>query len=273
MKIAVLLTVHNRKDTTLACLKRLFLNQCEGSEMNVYLVDDGSTDGTSEAVEKQYPNVRIIKGNGNLFWCRGMVEAWKNAAKDAPDFYLWLNDDTMLYDSAVGVVMSSYSKVDSNSIIAGAIVSSDGETVSYGGKVDNILVEPNGTLQELDKINGNFVLVPKQVYQQIGMLDSHFHHAYGDWEYGIRLKKNGGKLYLTPSFVGVCNRHDKLPKCYDCEFGLIQRFKHLYSPVGPCPSSAFYYDFKCRGLVKAVLNYSYMNIRCALPYFWSKTKY
>lgn len=273
MDIAVLMTVHNRKDTTLACLKQLFLNKSDESELEVYLVDDGSTDGTSEAVAKLYPKVIVIKGDGTLFWCRGMIEAWKYASKATPDFYLWLNDDTLLFESAVNDILSSYSTVDPISVISGAIVSSDGTTVSYGGKVNNRLVAPNGTMQELDKFNGNFVLVPKQVYDQFGMLDSHFHHAYGDWEYGIRLKRNGVKLYLTPSFVGTCDRHDKLPKCYNSEVGFIQRFKHLYSPIGPCPSSAFTYDIKCRSLVKAVLNYLYMNIRCAFPFFWSKSKF
>lgn len=273
MRIAVLITVHNRKETTLACLKQLYLNRCEGYDIVAYLVDDGSTDGTSEAVLKQYPKVKIIEGDGNLYWCRGMIEAWKHASKDSPDFYLWLNDDTMLYESAVSDIMASYSKVDENSVISGAIASTDGKSVSYGGKVNNKLVAPNGKMQILDKFNGNFVLVPRKVYDQFGMLDEHFHHAYGDWEYGIRLRRNDVKLYLTPSFVGVCDRHDKLPKCYNSEVNIIQRFKHLYSPVGPCPSSAFFYDIKCRSIAKAILNFSYMNIRCAMPYFWSKSKF
>ena len=273
MQIAVLITVHNRKNTTLECLKKLFKNRFEGYDLSVYLVDDGSTDGTTNAVKNEFPQVYIINGDGNLFWCRGMVEAWKRAAEDTPDYYLWLNDDTLLFENAVEDILSAYNSVEKDSIISGAIVASDGKTVSYGGKKDDKLVSPNGEVQALDKVNGNFVLVPKAIYEAFGMLDPHFHHAYGDWEYGIRVRKGGAKVYLTPKFVGICDRHDKLPKCYNSDLNLIQRYKHLYSPAGPCPSSAFYYDIKCRSLVKAVLNFTYMNVRCALPFFWSKSKF
>lgn len=66
--IAVLLTVFNRKDKTLKCLQHLF-NQLpiEGYSIDVYLTDDGCTDGTPEAVKEQYPQVNIIHGDGNLF--------------------------------------------------------------------------------------------------------------------------------------------------------------------------------------------------------------
>ena len=273
MKISVLLTVYNRKETTLECLRQFNKIKNEGYFFYIYLVDDGSTDGTSEAVSNKYPNVHIIKGTGNLYWCRGMVEAWKQASKSNPDYYLWLNDDTMLFENAVQEMLSAYSKVGKQSIIAGAIVSTDGKSVSYGGKVKEKLIAPNGKVQELEKINGNCVLVPREVYETIGMLDPVFHHAYGDWEYGIRLRKKGGKLYLTPSFVGSCDRHDKLPKCYNTGYGIIERFINLYSPIGPCPTSAFYYDVKCRSIIRALVNFSYMNVRCAFPYFWSKTSF
>ena len=65
------MTVHNRREKTLACLK-LCYEQIESlrSEyaFSVYLTDDASTDGTAEAVSREYPDVNIIKGNGSLYW-------------------------------------------------------------------------------------------------------------------------------------------------------------------------------------------------------------
>lgn len=53
--IAVLLTAHNRKEKTLLCLDFLFKQkQVEEYTIDVYLTDDGSTDGTSEAVKKHF---------------------------------------------------------------------------------------------------------------------------------------------------------------------------------------------------------------------------
>lgn len=46
-----------------------------GSPFDVFLVDDESTDGTSEAIKSEFPEVSIIKGDGSLFWNRGMYTA------------------------------------------------------------------------------------------------------------------------------------------------------------------------------------------------------
>ena len=98
--IAVLLTVFNRKDKTLECLKRLYSQlPINGYQVDVYLTDDGCTDGTSEAVASQFPEVHIIQGSGNLYWNRGMYAAWREAAKNDYDYYLWLNDDTYVYSN------------------------------------------------------------------------------------------------------------------------------------------------------------------------------
>ena len=61
MRVATLLTCHNRKYKTIACLSSL-----RGIDFNsdIYLVDDASTDGTSEAVHKEYMVMEICFGVG-----------------------------------------------------------------------------------------------------------------------------------------------------------------------------------------------------------------
>jgi GT2 family glycosyltransferase len=71
--IAVLLTCHNRRDKTITCLDSLY--NCllpSDFQLDVFLVDDGSSDGTSKAVSEKFPSVNVIQGNGNLFWNQGM---------------------------------------------------------------------------------------------------------------------------------------------------------------------------------------------------------
>ena len=102
--VAVLLTCHNRKFQTLQCLESLFLQQRLNVDfrIEVFLVDDASTDGTAYETRIQYPEVNIIQGNGNLYWNRGMRLAWETAAsKNKYDYYLWLNDDTFLKPNAI----------------------------------------------------------------------------------------------------------------------------------------------------------------------------
>ena len=61
------------------------------------MTDDGCTDGTIEAVRDKFHDVRIVKGDGSLFWNRGMLKAWEAASTEKSyDYYIWLNDDTII---------------------------------------------------------------------------------------------------------------------------------------------------------------------------------
>src|ERR1035437_8569767 len=100
-KIAILLTCHNRKEKTISCLKS-FYKALEFSnfqiQFDIFLVDDGSTDGTSEEILKNFPEINIISGSGDLFWSGGMRLAWKTALMQNKDYdsFLLLNDDVIL---------------------------------------------------------------------------------------------------------------------------------------------------------------------------------
>jgi len=79
-RIAILMTCHNRRETTLSCLKAVFKQVLpESVTFNVFLVDDGSTDGTGDAVRSYYPSVAVLEGDGSLFWNRGMRKAFAEA--------------------------------------------------------------------------------------------------------------------------------------------------------------------------------------------------
>ena len=86
--VAVLMACHNRRAKTLSCLQRLFAQALPPSvRLRVYFVDDGSTDGTAEAVEVAFPEVTIIPADGTLFWCEGTRLAWRRASQADPEFY------------------------------------------------------------------------------------------------------------------------------------------------------------------------------------------
>jgi GT2 family glycosyltransferase len=79
-RIAVLITCHNRRDKTLKCFEALYKQESiEDLRLQVYLVDDGCTDGTAEAIIAEFPETRILKGSGSLYWCGGMRLAWEEA--------------------------------------------------------------------------------------------------------------------------------------------------------------------------------------------------
>lgn len=101
MRIAVLITVFNRIEKTLQCLKSLFEADKAGLEIDfkIFITDDGSTDGTAEKIKEIFPleNIEILQGSGQLYWNGGMNNSWKAAiAEGGFDGYLWLNNDSII---------------------------------------------------------------------------------------------------------------------------------------------------------------------------------
>jgi GT2 family glycosyltransferase len=211
--IAVLITCHNRKEKTTYCIQSLLDQSGLGHDYSIelFLVDDGCTDNTSEAIRSRFPEVNIIQGNGNLYWNRGMLLAWDTASSSNNyDYYLWLNDDTFLYDNAILTLLQCKYP---NSIVTGTTQSQINYNPTYGGYLTKSknLISPNGSYQQCDYSNGNCVLVPKYVYEKVGNLDPIFHHALGDFDYSLRARKMGIEIYVAPHFIGFCESHETNP--------------------------------------------------------------
>jgi len=269
--IAVLLTCHNRKDKTLQCLRDLYAQQGLGLDyvIDVFLVDDASTDGTAVAIANQFSKVNIIEGDGKLFWNRGMHKAWETASKTKDfDYYLWLNDDTFLANDAIPTL---FQKTFSKTIVCGSTQSEQDKKITYGGFRKNLdrLIMPNGEFQECDYCNGNCVLISREVFHIVGNLDPVFHHAVGDFDYSLRARKQGVMLYIAPVFIGYCESHTEIPKWRSPVLNLKTRMGNLYSATSGCyPPEFFIFEKRHNGILMAIVHYFSTHLRAVLPKLW-----
>ncbi|WP_209402385.1 glycosyltransferase family 2 protein [Pseudozobellia sp. WGM2] len=272
ISIAVLLTVFNRKEKTLNALQNLYVQQLqENVGLEVFLVDDGCTDGTPEAVAAAFPQVTIIKSPGNLFWNRGMHLAWETAAQTKNyDFYLWLNDDTFVYPDTLTHLLKCSQEKEDKALICGFLCSeNDAQKTTYGGRFKNMLLDPNGEMQLVDRVNGNVVLVPQAIYKEAGQLDPVFPHAIGDFDYGLRVQKKGFPCYSTKKYVGTCENNPQLPKWCYASTPLKERIKALYSPLGNAhPTYFFKYENRHFGMLTALKHYISIHLRVLFPQLW-----
>lgn len=268
--LAVLLTVHNRKTKTLKCLQQLYTQiPIKGYQVDVYLTDDGCTDGTPEAISQEFPQVHIIHGDGNLFWNRGMYTAWQEAAKNNYAFYLWLNDDTFLFENALIKLLKYSHLTQQQAVIVAAICSSDRLHTTYGGYGNNGILSPNNTLQECTTFVGNCVLIPQDIFHKVGNLDWTYKHAIGDLDYGYQVKKAGFHIYLSKEFLGICDSNPQLPAWTRKEVPFTKRIKNLYSPLGYAePISFFHFERKNFGLLTAIKHFISIHIRVLFPQLW-----
>lgn len=274
-RIAILLTVYNRKGKTLQCLKNIeeqTIHTNSEIKIDIFLTNDGCTDGTPEAVRTQFPYVNIIEGDGSLFWNRGMYAAWQEAAKGNYDFYLWLNDDTYLMSNAIERLYQCSCKYSHKAIIIGSCCStSDNSKVTYGGyDKENRLITDCSKEIECKLFNGNIVLIPKYVFMKLGFNDPYYIHGFGDFDYSMMAYKNNIISIVSVGFFGECDRNTSIPTWCNPNKSIRERWNAFYKPGwnGANPNNLFHYRRKFWGLIPAIKTYISNYIHLLFPRFW-----
>lgn len=253
LRLAVLMTCFNRREQTLLCLEAVWpqLRQ-DDLHATVVLVDDGSTDGTAAAVQARFPEVQVLRGSGQMFWSRGMRLAFAHAAEQSFDFYLWLNDDTILFPNALRRLLATHKALQQqaiSAIITGSTCDRSSGARSYGGflwsrggRRSLVPVNPSSeTAVPCDTMNGNCTLIAREVAEVVGNLDPTFHHSFGDFDYGFRARAAGFPIFVAPGFFGMCSDNPQKGTWRDREAGFRRRWRHLNSPKGsPFPEWKLY---------------------------------
>jgi GT2 family glycosyltransferase len=238
MTIAVLLATYNRRQKTLACLESLEQQELpEGMELEVFLTDDNSSDGTADAVKALYPRTHVFNGNGHLYWAGGMRSTWRMAMQSQPDYYLLLNDDTLLYKDALKTLVA-LNHQHAPAICIGSTQDERSGQLSYGGSIllskkqwKSKMIFSNTEITDCDFANANIMLVPAAVVEKIGILSDRFTHSLADYDYCLRAKKSGYSVKLAPGFLGSCiDDHGKNWKSQQTT--LKERIQYLKSPKG-----------------------------------------
>lgn len=243
--IAALLTCHNRKDKTIACLRTLFESKqlcSESFEMDVYVTDDGSTDGTSSEIKKLFPGIIILNGNGNLFWNGGMRNSWKEALRKKDyDGFLLLNDDIVIdkkcFDELFKTHEFSINKYGTGSIYIGSLRDQHSLKHSYGGRLllnkwlfSTQIIVPDGSIKECHLGNGNLMFVHKKVVEAIGIFSKKYVHGKADNDYTLKAFKNKFPILVCPDYCGFCS--DDHVAVDLTKMNLKERINYLKSPKG-----------------------------------------
>jgi GT2 family glycosyltransferase len=243
--IAVILTCFNRRQKTLACLDAV-LAQTAFDEVAIdfFITDDGSHDGTADALISKCNAICLLRGDGSLFWNGGMRLAWAEAFKGDYDFFLWLNDDTFLYPATLRRMLDTHATSKRSSGKAGIVVGSthdEAGNTSYGGELQRgrlrpltlVRLDPQERVQQCDTFNGNCVLISRQAAAKLGNLDPGFVHAMGDTDYGLRASKAGIPMWVMPGYAGRCVNDGGVAGGFgDRSLPIRRRFNNMLSPKG-----------------------------------------
>lgn len=241
--IAVLITCHNRKQKTLNCLDNLYNQVSNNFFFDVYLTDDGSSDGTDLAVKEKFSDVNLFYGDGSFFWAGGTRNSWIKALESdvSYDYFLLLNDDTYMIDDSIDKLLESNLKMSKNGIqciTIGSTIDPETSKISYGGfklvsknKLKHYIIYDRNKEMPCDLGCANLMMVPTAIVKKIGVLDEVFIHGIADYDYTLRAKKAGFGVYVAPGYLGYCNNDHGRP-WKGSHVSLKDRIKYLYSPKG-----------------------------------------
>lgn len=213
MPLHVLVACHNRSDLTVRAITDFAASaEAIGANADFTVFDDGSTDGTAEALAALDLPLTRIAGDGSAFWSRSMAVAEDHVlhAYNEDGYVVWLNDDVELDGDFLEVALAA-AKSSPSAVLVGAMRDPQTGQLTYSGKRKGGLhplnfasVEPNGTLQSIDTFNGNLVFVPMKVARALGGIDGSLPHTGADIDYGMRARDGGMEVLLLPRIVGSC---------------------------------------------------------------------
>lgn len=235
--IAILVPVFNRLDQTRNCLKILADQNksafFSNNDIFTIIADDGSTDGTSDYVKANYPEIIVLHGNGNLWWSGSMNLGIKYALdKLACDFILLWENDIMPLPNYFNNLQSILTERNENQIICSKIYYKVNAAVIFAmggifnsrtgykkliGRQEND-AEEFQQAKVVDWFCGQGILIHKTVFEKIGYFDEkNFPQYHGDADFALRAKKAGFinivypqlKITNDTSTTGISHKKDK----------------------------------------------------------------
>lgn len=230
-KIEIVTPVHNRKELTLQFLQSLKQIDAAGLRIHIIVVDDGSTDGTGEAIRNQFPEVEIVRGDGNLWYTAGTNLGIKTALKHEPDYILAVNNDSVFDPDFLRRLVQTAEKYPRS--VVGAILllwdkpdhlfqtSPKWETLGGGWRhwYEQTIETIPERAWEVGIIVGNCVLFPVEAIKEVGLMDEKRLVQYGDAEYTPRMRKKGWRLLIEPRARVFCKPNDVPPQIRQMPFG------------------------------------------------------
>lgn len=205
--VSILLLNWNNYPDTCTCIKSL--RQLDYPNYNILVVDNGSEDESVTVLKEKFPEIDLIESAENLGFTGGNNLGIRHAIKGGAEYIWILNNDTTVARNCLSHMVEKLNSDKNLGTVGCTILNTDeqhsiqafggGRVIYWSGQLS-----PNVEGAEdsrLDYVAGTSMLVRKQVFQDIGLLDDRIFIYWEDIEFTHRLKKNGYKVGYSPEAV------------------------------------------------------------------------
>ncbi|MCX7981278.1 MAG: glycosyltransferase family 2 protein [Syntrophales bacterium] len=215
MDISFIVVNWNTRDLLRLCLASIY-STVEGIEYEVFVVDNGSSDGSVEMVKREFPLVRLIENKQN----KGFAAANNQALCLMKGRYAFLlNSDACLTKGAVKELFQFMERHKEAAMCCGQLLNEDGTKQRSFASFPNLLtLLTNESLLEfffpkkfpgkrrnythpieVDSCIGAAMLVRKKAIDEVGKLDERYFFFFEETDWAYAMRKAGWKIYFLPS--------------------------------------------------------------------------
>lgn len=214
MKIVTVIPTFNRKELLRGVIKQLFEQELKNVSLEIVVVIDGSTDGTIEMIQQEFPLVKTVEGTGDWWYTKSMNEGFQYAHNLSPDYILTLNDDLIFDTTYVQTLIDDLLGTDKNGIMGSiSLTFEEPHKIFFSGVKEtnfntykSVGYHKAFTYTDISKLSGVYpstqlpgrgMLIPISILTKLNYFDEGFIQYGSDTEFCYRAKKNGFNVYVS----------------------------------------------------------------------------
>ncbi len=218
-RLSVVVPTHDTRELTLRCLESLA--RAAPPDAEVIVVDDGSRDGTAEAVAARFPTALVLRNDAPAGFTRA---ANRGLARTGGDILLLLNSDTEVEGPALAALTARFAAEPSLGVVGAALHYPDGSPQWSGGMEPSLAwlfalssglpvllgrlplyrrarpLAPGDAPRRVSWVTGAALAIRRAAWQQAGPLDESFRFYGQDLDLCLRVRQAGWEVQIAPGF-------------------------------------------------------------------------
>lgn len=215
-QLSIIIVSWNTHDLLARCLKSIMAYPPAGCQFDVWVVDNASTDGSSEMVRRRFPEAKLITNSENIGFARANNQAMRACSGQT---VVLLNSDTEVHDQTLSRLVEFLERVPRAAVVGGRLLNPDGSPQYYPsrsltlGTLLMILWRLPGYRRfwrgaldsqepcEVERVKGACMAVRRSAIDEVGLMaEDYFLYAEED-DWCLRFIRAGWKIYYLPQAV------------------------------------------------------------------------
>ena len=210
-KLTISITNFNTRHFLQMCLESIYKTTKE-IPIEIIVVDNASIDGSPEVLEREFPQVKLIRNETDLGFGRANNKAIRVANGE---YILILSSDVILLPQTLEKMVEFMDDNPNVGVVTPKLLNPDMTLqksiahfptlkyelflrLPYFSRYFDIYNFNHNKLQEIENFTGACYLVRKKVIDQIGGFDEDFYLYVEETEWFFRMRKNGIRIYFLP---------------------------------------------------------------------------